>query len=331
MEPCIRRPAVPILGLPHTERLRGGLVPADGDGCGPRRDRCYLRGHPVMPCKRGGDRRPPGSPHLSAAIKDLLPRARSGDPYGQLALKQALAHLPVEEAFTQYQRLLAMPRTLELRHIEASSMQRIASTAARAYHEVGPSGQIFVNRAPGTVSSGRMEDLTCQTRKAFVACFADARVQGRSASIETETHVMFDFEDWERARTDDWLEQDPPAFRSQGEDIWYMRQRWGESDLHLPAAFMLTGSHTRAFGHWMWEYLPKYGAALLSGCLPRLPILIDADMPSTHRQALEFMMPAGSKMVGRRYRNDRTRRRTLVRPKSLLHAAALEGQRTLPP
>jgi capsular polysaccharide biosynthesis protein len=69
------------------------------------------------------------------------------------------------------------------------------------------------------------------------------------------------------------------------------------SSLQLDEAFMLLGVRAGAFGHWMWEYLPQYIAASLSGALPPVPVLVDADMPRTHRQALEVMLPDGVEII----------------------------------
>ncbi|MGA8535649.1 MAG: glycosyltransferase family 61 protein [Candidatus Tumulicola sp.] len=62
--------------------------------------------------------------------------------------------------------------------------------------------------------------------------------------------------------------------------------------LKLETAFSLLGCRTDFFGDWLSESIPKYVAATLSRRLPPVPILIDAAMPKTHRQALELMLAA---------------------------------------
>ena len=59
----------------------------------------------------------------------------------------------------------------------------------------------------------------------------------------------------------------------------------------------LVGAHTKAFGHWMWEYLPKYVEATMSGHLPCVPVLIDDGMPASHRRALEMLLPPGVELI----------------------------------
>lgn len=57
------------------------------------------------------------------------------------------------------------------------------------------------------------------------------------------------------------------------------------------------GAHSDFFGHWICEYLSRYVAAVLSGLLPPVPVLIDAHMPRSHRQALELMLAAATLII----------------------------------
>lgn len=227
----------------------------------------------------------------------VVKHARRGNPYGLLGLKLALESLPAEEAFARYCELLDIREPLRLDSLRAASMYSFAKANAKVFVETGRSGEPFVNRAPRVIGESNHRDLVCDTRALYVACVENARIWGRSASIEVGKDVLIDFEDWELARLDDQLEQDPRIFRSDSGNIWYMRNPLPDADLHIARGFMLTGSHTGAFGHWIWEYLPKYVAALEAGCMPPLSVLIDADMLATHRQALERLLPEGSEIV----------------------------------
>jgi len=60
--------------------------------------------------------------------------------------------------------------------------------------------------------------------------------------------------------------------------------------------------HTDAFGHWMWEYLPKYLAAVSTGALAEVPVLVDAVqpngvMPAAHLALLRCLLPAGVEII----------------------------------
>ncbi|TDA86541.1 DUF563 domain-containing protein, partial [Halomonas marinisediminis] len=58
--------------------------------------------------------------------------------------------------------------------------------------------------------------------------------------------------------------------------------------LHLPRALSLLGINADSFGHWMLEQLPRFLAtrALLGAATP--PLLVDADIPAQHAEALRF-------------------------------------------
>ena len=67
--------------------------------------------------------------------------------------------------------------------------------------------------------------------------------------------------------------------------------------LEFDTAFSLLGCHTDFFGDWLCESITKYVAVTLAGHLPSVPILIDANMPKTHRQALELMLVPGTNII----------------------------------
>jgi hypothetical protein len=231
------------------------------------------------------------------SLLKLAERAKSGKPYVVVQLKEELAALPVEEAYNKFNALLGIEKPDELIRTRAASLYNVARSNAKVYIEIEKGGSAYENRAPAVIGEGNHRDLTCRTRTGFVACFEAAEVWSLSSAIKHGDNVLFDFEDWEFAQLDDRLELDSRVFRSDGRDIWYMRRDAGKVGPKIDRAFALTGCHTRAFGHWMWEYLPKYVTALNVGVLPSMPILIDAGMPVQHRQALELFAPSGTDII----------------------------------
>ncbi len=89
------------------------------------------------------------------------------------------------------------------------------------------------------------------------------------------------------------LNFDPAIFEGTKEAVSIITPGPQAEVVELEAAFMLIGPHSHDFGHWIWEYLPKYIAATQSGAVPTVPILIDAGMPVSHRRALELLLPEG--------------------------------------
>jgi capsular polysaccharide biosynthesis protein len=69
------------------------------------------------------------------------------------------------------------------------------------------------------------------------------------------------------------------------------------ADIVLDQAFTLLGPMSPQFGHWMWEYIPKYAAAALAADIDGIPVLVDAHMPTTHRQFLRMLLPSNTEII----------------------------------
>jgi Glycosyltransferase 61 len=230
-------------------------------------------------------------------LRATIPLAQSQQPYPLHSLKKDLKRERASEAFGEYRRVLGFDETVALQETTASCMNAAAPVRAKFYLESDAGGQTFVNRAPKVLGEGNHRDLSGVSRASYVACFENARVWSFSASIELDDAVVFDFESWELAQVEDDLWLDPRVFHSEGQKIWYVKAPRRQPDRHIARAFMLTGVHTQAFGHWIWEYLPKYASALNAGCLPPLAVLIDKDMPPSHREGLVRMLAPGHEIV----------------------------------
>ena len=230
-------------------------------------------------------------------LQKLAKRAKSGKPYVMVQLKEELEHLPVAEAYGLFCQLLGRKQPGRLYRTSAVSMLSAARQTARSYIEIEAGGTAYVNRPAKVIGKGNHRTLSCTTRTSFLACFENAEATCLASAIACGDHLLFDFEDWEFDQVDDRLILDSRVFRSEGRDIWCIAGQPASSDMKLDRAFTLNGCHTRAFGHWMWEYLPKYLAALNSGALPPMPVLIDIGMPTQHREALELILPAGASII----------------------------------
>jgi hypothetical protein len=227
----------------------------------------------------------------------VLKAANAGNLIAMLRMKQALASLPPEEAYDQFRSLLPCLRGTVLRHTRASSLQAVARDHARHQFETGPSGVPFVNKAPRVVGTGNQRDLNWRTRRAYVACFQDAIVRAGSAAIDVDGRILFDFEDWEMASVNDRLHLDARVFRSQLDDIFYIQDADRAPDIVLDRAFSLMGPHSDSFGHWIWEFLPKFAAALRTGRLPPLTVVVHDYIEPTQRDAIRQLLPPGSELL----------------------------------
>ena len=201
----------------------------------------------------------------------------------------------LERAFELYRRTVSRhcDTTLDLRPLES----HYAFSRARGdpFIEVSPAGEPFTIMPPAVIGAGDHRPLINTTRSFYVACLTDARVRGRSSVTEVAGTALADYQGVELERIDDELEFDSSVFHRDGKRIWMISE---ERDVRqINTAFSLLGCRTDFFGDWLSESIPKYVAATLSGRLPPAPVLIDADMPRTHRQALEAMLLPGAEII----------------------------------
>jgi capsular polysaccharide biosynthesis protein len=108
--------------------------------------------------------------------------------------------------------------------------------------------------------------------------------------------ILLDFENEELARIDDEIELDSALFRREGDGAWTIEEPSVDT-IRIEQCFSLLGPNTFAFGHWLFEYLPRLWIALQSGLMPRVPILIDQGMNRQHRQCLELILPDGTQII----------------------------------
>lgn len=216
-----------------------------------------------------------------------------------MSYKKVLAdQLGAQGGFAVYKKALRLPDSDHLRVKRVASLRQIVETRGGAFYETAPAGEPFVVEPPTVIGEGNHRPLKGVARSMFVACLIGARVRGHSAVIEVDDLALLDFQGEELARIDDELEIDPAVFHAPtNEAVSIIAPENDGSTIELAEGFALLGPWTREFGHWMWDYLPRYVAALASGALPPVPLIVDADLPKTHRQALELMRPEGIEII----------------------------------
>jgi capsular polysaccharide biosynthesis protein len=238
-----------------------------------------------------------------------VPDSASGSPdfdygpgqpnlYRMMRYKQDLvARFGVREGFAQFRAKFGWPIRQTLGQVRVESERDFAAAHAEFFRETAVGGIPFVNQPPVVHGEGNHRPLRGVTRSQYVACLRDARVRGRSGAVMTGDRLLLDFQRDELSRVDEEFEWDPTVFHAEPGAAWYLPAADEDAPLQLAEAFNLLGAHTDFFGHWMCEYLPKYAAAALTGALPRMPVLIDANMPAAHRQTLELLFPEQQQIV----------------------------------
>lgn len=225
----------------------------------------------------------------------MIKIAGEGRPAALRRMKNMLSALSPQEAYDVFRPSLDFYDRTVLRHTKVLSQQ--AKARAKRYIETAPSGVPFINNAPKVIGEGNQRALVWKTRTAYVACLENAKVWGGSAVIDADGEPLFDFEDWELRNINERFYYDPRIFRSDVDDTYYIDDADKPPDLAVNRAFPLLGPHTRAFGDWLWHYLSKFAAALQTRHLPPLTVLVEDYIPSTQKEAIARLLPAGSDLL----------------------------------
>ena len=234
-------------------------------------------------------------------LQDLVPaalllQARQHHVYQQQSVKQHLLdQLPLSVAFQRYLSALGLPPVSEPVAKNLMPLREAMRTRGIHFQEHGAAGHGFEVRPPRVIGIGNHRTLSGQTRSDFIGCVANACVRSRSSAIELDSILALDFEPQELGGIDDRLNLDPAIFQVEGATAQTLPVP-GEP-LEIAEAFSLVGTHTWAFGHWMWECLPRYVSATMQAALPCMQVLIDQGMPAQHREALVAMLAPGASII----------------------------------
>ena len=203
--------------------------------------------------------------------------------------------LSVPDAFKVFRELLNLSADSAVEYLPVKSLYEVASRHASIFRETGPRGIAFTARPPRVIGGGDQLAFECTTRSLYFACLSDATVRGRSAFIEFRGSALLDFQGSELERVDEQFVLDLPVLKGGMDGVWICSSREGE--MELDEAFSLLGPHSPQFGHWVWEYMPKYVAAAMSAQISGVPVLIDAHMPATHREFLRMVVPRETNII----------------------------------
>jgi capsular polysaccharide biosynthesis protein len=205
------------------------------------------------------------------------------------------SRLPMEDAFNIVRALLKFPQSVGVERRPVRSLVEVSRALATTFRESLPSGVKFTVHPAQVFGNGDHRPINCVTRSLYIACLRDACVRGRSSFIAFRDAELLDFEGEELARVDERFIADLPVLQASKEEVWIRAPQ--TADLVLDQAFTLLGPMSPQFGHWIWEYVPKYAAAVLSADIDGVPVLIDAHMPTTHRQFLRMLLPSNTEII----------------------------------
>jgi hypothetical protein len=169
------------------------------------------------------------------------------------------------------------------------SLLDAARSVASGYFEFHPGGLPIAMAPPRIIGPGRCEEVRGTSRIVFAAALDDALLRPQSSFIELQDDVLLDYQGRELEAIPLEFEYDPAIIASDGREATV----FDEPDapfLDTPEALSLLGCTAPAFGHWIVEYLLQWATASERIELRNLPVLIDDNLPATHRQALEYFL-----------------------------------------
>jgi capsular polysaccharide biosynthesis protein len=240
-------------------------------------------------------------PPVSASVAALDFAAQfdaSGHLEPLMRFKQALvAEFGVERGFAAFRARIKLPDSGQIRLSRLGSQYTFSRAHGEVFVETDRGGDRFVIEPPRVIGDGIRRPLEHVARPLFVACVKDARVRGRSAVVEIGNLALLDYQDGERELFDSELDIDPAIFHAAADEAWLFVPQNDLASIDVAEAFSLLGPNSGAFGDWMLEFLPRYLTADLSGCLPRIPVLVDAQIPESIHRCIEMMIRPGVEII----------------------------------
>ena len=264
----------------------------------------------------------------SPDARSLCPPPAARSFHNLLPFKLALVEqYGVERGFEIYRSMLGVPPSYRLVRKRLLPLRDFALRHGEAYEEIYPAGEAFSVPPPTIVGRSDARTMTGVSRSFYVTCLNDVVVHPHSALVRAGDEVLADYERDELTAIDDKLALDPLVFHAASEDVWLIAGdptidefgfgsvngtsspyhasgptrdlvASGKGTFDVAEAFgALLGPHSPQFGHWLWEYLPKYVTAIASGTLPLVPVLVNPAMPPTLWEALRLLAPAGVDLV----------------------------------
>lgn len=232
----------------------------------------------------------------SGPFEYLLARLREEQPHwgrlpAAMRFKQDLVkHYGVYEAHRLAAPALAVPGIDVLQHCAVGNLHD-AAKASGSYRLLWDGGESFT--APPTRIVGRNDHgpFAGLSRAAYAASLESCAIRGRSALLRQGSNtVLQDFEGHERDGMSDNPEYDPGVMASAPDHYWMMGPSSATGLLEVDEAFLLSGSHTLDFGHWVMEYLPRIAMAKMAKLKP-MPVLVDLQIPQSLIESLDIFWP----------------------------------------
>ncbi|MFS8063161.1 MAG: glycosyltransferase family 61 protein [Luteimonas sp.] len=180
--------------------------------------------------------------------------------------------------------------------LELASLKHVARARGLAYEVLSP-GKEFFFHAPVVAGGSERQGFTATTRTFFRCLLPDVVVSSKSNFVLAQGQAILDYQDDELAKCPLDLDVDPIVVAADGSHVFVLAPEPAAAITTFDDALSLVGVHSYAFGHWLLEFLPKLWAWRGQPGFADVPVLVDAQMPSQHREALEMFLSAGQRVV----------------------------------
>lgn len=210
------------------------------------------------------------------------------------AYKQAVVReLGLVDGFAICREVLGWPASCRVVAKPVVPLHQAAAHCA-AFYAIRPGPDGFAAPPPHILSDAGA--AVSETPDALlIACIVEARVRAGSGLVEKTGAVLIP-RNWSDA-LQHRLAIDPAVLHAAGDTVWLASCDDGADQVELEEGFMLLGSESDDLTPWLRDVLPQCLAAHASGALPRVPVLVDQDLPVRQRQALQLLLPAGIEIV----------------------------------
>jgi hypothetical protein len=177
-----------------------------------------------------------------------------------------------------------------LARLPVVGLQAYAQAQGEAYDVIASPRQVLMH-LPRIIGAAPRPPLAGESRTFFRCVLKDAVVAGKSNAIAAPQVLLMDFQRDEREQLPSHLDFNFPVLDELDGVATMLDPRPGRQP--IPVALKLTGAQTANFGHWTMEYMFQLWACLQQPGFAGVTILIDAQMPPQHREAVEFFAGPG--------------------------------------
>lgn len=225
---------------------------------------------------------------------DIVKRLRSGPrpALGNLRTVKGLlaARLgPVAAANALTTMAGNVPGTVET--LPMCSLQDFARVHAQLYEELCAPRTVRMPPVPVFGDPGR-RGFEARSRSVFCCVLGDTVVSSKSNILVADGHAILDYQGNELEMVPLDLGVDPIVFADAPDHLTVAIERGAIDGEPIREAFTLVGVNSFNYCHWQVEFLPRLMACLDLPGFEAVPILVDAQMPPQHVQALRHVVGA---------------------------------------